>query len=141
MLIVAGGISLVTGYIILCGLLTAIASALHGQNYAPKGYIVVAHTLLAPFVAPLFWAVFRRGRQAKAELATLSGSTNYNAVVEAYYIKPLGKLMARVMQYCTEKPWPLLGGKPTRTQQEICGGFVIGAVCALPSALILWGAL
>lgn len=120
-------------YVLFCGLATAAASAIHGGNYTKKLYVMAGHAFLCPLVALIFWPVFRRGRQAKAELDLIDGAGGYDAVVRAYYIKPLGKLMARVMRYVAENRWihtaPDSNGY--RTQQELCGGFVLGVVLSL----------
>ncbi len=121
-------------YILLGALSTALASALHGGDYLSKGWAVFWHMLAAPLVAPIFWIVFRRHTQAKAELDLLEAIIpDYEAVRKAYYIWPLGRIMARVMRYCMENPWPHLGAEPQRIQQELCGGFVIGAFLSATS--------
>lgn len=128
-------------YIILCALATAVASAAHGGEYGRKGWVILLHFLVCPLVAPIYWLAFRRGKQAKAELDYYSGKGGEDAIVAAYYIKPLGKLMARVMRYCLNNPWPhLTVGDPhdgRRLQQEICGGFVRGAVLGIATTPII----
>lgn len=123
-------IAFVLWHAALCALATAAASAAHGGEYGRKGYVMALHFLAAPLVAPVFWLAFRRGVQAKAELDYYSGKGGEDAIVAAYYIRPLGKLMARVMRYCLNNPWPhLTVGDPhdgRRKQQEYCGGFVLG---------------
>jgi hypothetical protein len=127
-------------YIIACAFSTALASALHGGDYYSKGYIIAVHCILFPLSAPLFWGFLRGSKQARAELDLIAGD-DFAAVEKAYYVKPLGKLMVKVMKYCKENPWPEFGAAPTRRQQELCGGFVLGAICSLPALLImaLWG--
>jgi hypothetical protein len=124
-------------YIILAALSTAVASAAKGGGYGNKWVIMGLHFVASPIVALIFWPVFRRSRQAHAELNYYAGkgSTEYDleqAIVKAYYVKPLGKLMARVMKYCKNNHWPHLtiadGNDGRRTQQELCGGFVIGLI-------------
>ena len=124
-------------YIILSGLATAVASAAHGGGYVRKPWVVAMHIIVCPFVAPLFWVLFRRGKQADAELNYYSDKGGEDAIVAAYYFRPLGKLMARVMRYCKNNHWPhLTVGDPhdgRRTQQELCHfvvGLVLGAVTA-----------
>lgn len=119
-------------YIIGCTLGTALASALHGGDHVSKTYIVVGHCILFPLSAPLFWVLFRRKAQAQAELNLLNGG-DYDAVVKAYYIKPLGKLMARMMRYCIENPWPEFGAVTIRRQQELVGGAVLGLILSFPA--------
>lgn len=120
---------MVISYIILAALSGALASAAKGGGYANKWVVMALHFGVSPLVAMIFWPVFRRGRQAHAELDYYSGKGGEDAIVEAYYIKPLGKLMARVMRYCKNNHWPhLTVGDPhdgRRAQQELCGGFVI----------------
>ena len=129
-------------YIILAALATAVASAAHGGEYGRKGYVMALHFIASPIVTPIFWLVFRRGTQAKAELDYYSGKGGEDAIVNAYYIKPLGKLMARVMRYCLNSPWPHLTSHThhdgRRLQQELCGGFVIGGILGILTAPI-WG--
>lgn len=129
-------------YIILSALATAIASAAHGGEYGRKGFVMVLHFIASPLVAPIFWLVFRRGVQAKAELDYYSGKGGEDAIVKAYYIKPLGKLMARVMRYCLNNPWPhfvtMAHHDGRRLQQELCGGFVMGGILAILTAPV-WG--
>lgn len=131
--------------IVLSGLSTAIASAAHGQGWLDKGLggkkvVVILHIIAAPLVAPIFWIVFRRHKQADAELDLFGDSVgNYDAVRRAYYIWPLGNIMAHLMRYCMEKPWKFLGPTPTRMQQELCHaavGLFLG-VLTLPLALYL----
>lgn len=117
-------------YIIACTLATAVASALHGGDHVSKAYIVAVHCLLFPISAPLFWVLFRRRAHAQAELKLLDGG-DYEAVEKAYYIKPLGKFMARVMRYCMETPWPEFGAVTIRRQQELVGGLMLGLRCSL----------
>lgn len=125
-------------YVIACALTTAIASALHGGDYFGKWYIKAVHCLLFPLSAPFFWGLFRNGKQADSELDLLGKDPyNYGAVEKAYYLKPLGKLMVRVMKYCMENPWSEFGVVTSRRQQEICGGFVLGIVCAVLGLFVL----
>lgn len=132
-------------YIILAALSTAVASAAKGGGYGNKWVIMALHFVASPIVALIFWPVFRRGRQAAAELDYYSGKGGEEAIVKAYYIRPLGKLMARVMRYCKDNPWPHLTiGDPhdgRRTQQELCGAFVIGGVLGTLTSIgwLLWG--
>lgn len=132
---------LVFSYIILCALSTAAASAAHGGEYGRKGYVMALHFVAAPLVAPIYWLAFRRGKHAKAELDYYSGKGGEDAIIAAYHIKPLGKLMARVMRYCLNNPWPhLTVGDPhdgRRLQQEICGGFVLGAVLGILTCFVV----
>lgn len=129
-------------YIILSGLATAVASAAHGGAYGKKPWVVFLHFLACPFVAPIFWLVFRRGKQADAELNYYSDKGGEDAIVAAYYFRPLGKLMARVMRYCKANHWPHLKiGEPydgRRTQQELCH-FVVGVVLGILTAPLAMG--
>lgn len=122
-------------YILLSALSTAVASAAVGGGYGKRWVIISLHLIASPLVAPIYWLVFRRGRQAQAELDYYSGKGGEDAIVKAYYIRPLGKLMARVMRYCKENHWPHLtiadGNDGRRTQQELCGGFVIGLILGI----------
>ncbi len=132
---------MIISYIILAALSTAVASAAKGGGYGNKWFIMGLHFITSPLVALIFWPVFRRGRQAAAELDYYSNKGGEDAIVKAYYIKPLGKLMARVMHYCKNNPWPhLVIGDPhdgRRTQQEICGGFVIGGLLGVLTCWIV----
>lgn len=123
------------GYIILAALSTAVASAAAGGGYGKRGVIIALHFIASPIVALIYWPLFRRGKQADAELNFYSGKGGEDAIVKAYYIRPLGKLMARVMRYCKESHWPHLtiadGDDGRRTQQEICGGFVLGGLLGI----------
>jgi len=130
-------------YIILAALSTAVASAAKGGDYANKWVIMGLHFIASPIVALIFWPVFRRGKQAKAEMDYYAGWVTEEAIVKAYYIRPLGKLMARVMRYCKENHWPHLtiadGNDGRRTQQELCGGFVLGLILGtLTCWVVLW---
>lgn len=122
-------------YIILAALSTAVASAAKGGGYGNKWVIISLHFVASPIVAVIFWTLFRRGRQAEAELNYYSGKGSEDAIVKAYYIRPLGKLMARVMKYCLNNHWPHLtiadGNDGRRTQQELCGGFVLGLILGI----------
>jgi len=119
-------------YICLAALSTAVASAAKGGAYGNKWVIMGLHFIASPLVALIFWPVFRRSRQAQAELNYYAGKGSEDAIVKAYYIWPLGKLMARVMRYCKNNHWPHLtiadGNDGRRTQQELCGGFVLGLI-------------
>lgn len=122
-------------YIILAALSTAVASAAVGGGYGKRWVIIGLHFIASPIVALIFWPVFRRGRQAQAELDYYSGKGDEQAIVKAYYTRPLGKLMARVMRHCKNNPWPHLtiadGNDGRRTQQELCGGFVLGLILGI----------
>ena len=128
--------SLCVWYILYCGLVTAAASALHGGGYLSKGYIVALHVLLFP-PAIMFWVFLRRGVQAKAELDLIRGNGNYAAVRKAYPLG-LGYIMAHVMRWVGNHHWPYReDGSPNwRTQQELCGGAVLGAFLATPVAIV-----
>lgn len=125
-------------YIILAALSTALASAAKGGGYGNKWAIMGLHFIASPLVALIFWPVFRRSRQAHAELNYYSGKGDEQAIVKAYYIRPLGAAMARVMRYCKNNPWPHLTTQDPhdgrRTQQEFCGGFVIGGLLGIATA-------
>lgn len=126
-------------YIILCALATAVASAAHGGEYGRKGYVMALHFIAAPLVAPIFWLAFRGGKQAKAELDLIRGTGSLDEVVKAYYIRPLGKLMARVMRYVAKNRWPHLAEDSNgyRAQQELCGGFTLGGVLGIATSPII----
>ena len=106
-------------YVLISTYQTALASAAHGGDYMPKGYIVALHVLSTPLVAILFWVFFRRGWQAKAELDVIAGLGGLDAVRRAYPLG-IGYLVAWAIERCT-----------TRRQQEVAGGLVIGLVLAL----------
>lgn len=120
--------------IVYAGLVTAVASAAHGGDYFSKGWVVAAHTILLPTVAPLFWIFCRRHKQADAELNYLDGKGTIDTVRAAYPLG-LGRAVAPVIAWCQRKPWPHLGATPTRIQQELCGGFVCGALLVIPSII------
>ena len=106
-------------YVFVSAIQTALCSAAHGGNYMSKGYVVALHALGTPLVALLFWAFFRRGWQADAELDVIAGRGSLYAVRRAYPLD-VGYLVAWAIERCT-----------TRRQQELVGGFVIGLVLAL----------
>lgn len=126
-------------FLALSGLATSAATAAHGGNYFPKLLVAAVHTLILPTVAPIFWLIFRRHKQADAELNIIAGTGTYEAVKEAYYFQPLSGIMAKVIQYCHEHPWRHLedNSDGQRAQQEICGGFVLGVFLSLPTALLI----
>ncbi len=130
-------IYLVILYIVFSALTTCVASAVHGRDFYGKGVIIAVHSFLSPFVAPLFWAFFRRGWQARAEMDYLKLPHPIEAVVKAYPLW-IGHIIAPVIEYCYEKPWEHLGIMPTRAQQEMCAGFVIGAILSIPSAAVIF---
>lgn len=129
-------------YVLFCALTTALASAAHGQGWTDKGLggkltVVLLHLLAAPLVAPFFWLIFRRHKQADAELDLFGDDVgNYEAVRKAYYIWPLNVIMSGLMRNCMEKPWAFLGPIPTRIQQELYHG-VVGAFLGLATLPIL----
>ncbi len=132
-------------YVIYSGIVTALASAAHGQGWTDDGLggkttVVILHLLACPLVAPIFWLIFRRHKQADAELDLFGDSVgNYEAVRKAYYIWPLGDAMAWAMRSCMERPWGFLGPIPTRLQQELCHA-IVGAFLGVLTA-IAWGLL
>jgi predicted Co/Zn/Cd cation transporter (cation efflux family) len=124
---------LIVCYVLVAALSTAIASAAHGGNHLPKGWVVALHFLAAPFAAPVFWTFLRRGKQARAELDYLTGRGSLSAVA-ASYPPGLGRLMARVIGWCLTHP---IQGLAPRRQQELCGGLVLGTVLGVLTSPIL----
>lgn len=104
--------------------LTAIASAAHGGNYAPKGLVMLMHCIAAYMFCGLWfapaavawWFLFRRGKHAIAELDYLTGKGGLDAVQDAY-IWPIGFIMPAVIVRCK-----------TRRQQEFFGAFITAPV-------------
>lgn len=129
-------------HFILFAVLTSLASALHGGDYFGKGKIVAGHAilslscgLLAPVGVVFFWFLFRRGKQAQAELGYLSGKTDLSSV-QAAYIPFIGTIMRKVIGWCFNNPWRDFGAKPSRRQQEIAGGFVLGLILGVPFVIV-----
>lgn len=122
-------------YLVVATSSTGLCSTLHGGNHVPKLVAVALHLIMSPVVAAIFWLVFRRHKQADAELDLFGDSVgNYEAVRKAYYFWPLGAAMARTMRYCMEHPWSIFGTVPTRTQQELChgvAGLILGVLTAI----------
>lgn len=128
-------------YIILSALSTAVASAAVGGGYGKRWVVILLHFIASPVVAIIFWTLFRRGKQAQAELNYYAGKGDEQAIVKAYYVWPLGKIMARVMRYCKNNHWPHLtiadGNDGRRTQQELCGGFTLGLIFGILTCWIV----
>lgn len=133
----------------LFSLITACASALHGQNKVPKWVAILFHvvgglaaSLAAPLAAGLYWGFLRSGKQARAELDYLgkdvkklkTGGTL--AKIEDAYPPIIGPMIAKVMEYVQTHPWPYLADKPSRVQQEFSGGLALGAIL-FPVAYLL----
>ena len=123
-------------FLALSSLGTSLASAMHGGNYLSKTTVVALHVLLLPTVAPFFWVFCRRGKHADAEMDYLDGISGEAAIVAAYPFG-IGRIMAKVIAYARRHPWPHLGAAPTRIQQEITGGFVLGALLGLLTAVCI----
>lgn len=111
--------------------LTAIASATHGGNYAPKGLVMLMHSIAAYMLCGLWfalaavawWFLFRRGKHAIAELDYLTGKGGLDAVQDAY-IWPIGTIMAKLLPYCK-----------TRRQQEFFGAFITAPIIGFVASL------
>lgn len=122
--------------------ITAIASAAHGGDYLSKGRLVALHVFASALLSPvlalaagLFWVVFRRSTQAKAELDYLSEKASSLPIRKAY-LPPFGIIMQKAMEWCQNHPLSEFGEVATRRQQELVGGFTIGAMVGLPLLII-----
>lgn len=136
--------------ILAFGFVTALASAWHGGDHSSKGYIIATHGFVAALIAPvtiiavaLFWGLFRRGRQAIAELDYLSFEDDVThekelEAIKGVYPKPIGFIVAKVMRWLWKHELPVFETLPPRRKQELLGGFVLGVITSAPLVAVMW---
>lgn len=133
-------------------MITAIASALHGNDAAPKGLIIAGHSVIYTLLSVTFfewygvlilplcvawWFIFRGSRQAKIELDCMDRINpphpSYGDVLRAhYYTGILTVLALRFYNYDT-KPHLINNGKfwdvrrPTEIATGLTGDIMMGA--------------
>lgn len=111
---------------------TALCSAVHGSGSEKKPVIVASHVLMIGTVcgsiyvifAGLWWALFRRGWQARAEMDYMQAKISREEMEKAYPW-PIGIGAALIADYCK-----------TRRQQEFCIGLYTSFLLSLIPTLI-----